>query len=44
VLSGPAAIVEDETSTIVPAHFTARINSFGYIVLERTRAAARQAA
>ena len=31
---GPAVIAEDETSTIVPAHFTASINSLEYIVME----------
>jgi N-methylhydantoinase A len=34
---GPAIIAEDETSTIVGANFQARINSLGYIVLERRR-------
>ena len=34
-LPGPAVIVEDETSTVVPAAFTARINTLGQIVLER---------
>ena len=32
---GPAIIAEDETSTIVGANFKARINSLGYIILER---------
>ncbi len=36
-VKGPAIIAEDETSTIVGAHFKASINSVGYIVLERTR-------
>jgi N-methylhydantoinase A len=35
VLSGPAIIVEDETSTVVTAAFDARINAKGYIVLQR---------
>ncbi|MCA8930192.1 MAG: hydantoinase/oxoprolinase family protein, partial [Alphaproteobacteria bacterium] len=35
VLPGPAVIVEDETSTVVPAAFAARINALGQIVLER---------
>ena len=34
-IKGPAIIAEDETSTIVGANFTARIDSLGYIVLER---------
>ncbi|MCB1432444.1 MAG: hydantoinase/oxoprolinase family protein [Alphaproteobacteria bacterium] len=34
-IKGPAIIAEDETSTIVGAHFKASINSLGYIVLER---------
>ena len=32
---GPAIIAEHETSTIVGRNFTAKINSLGYIVLER---------
>ncbi len=35
-IKGPAIIAEDETSTIVGANFTARIDSLGYIVLERS--------
>lgn len=31
---GPAIIAEDETSTIVGANFSARINSLGYVILE----------
>lgn len=34
-LQGPAVIVEDETATVVPAAFSARINALGQIVLER---------
>ena len=34
-MAGPAVIVEDETSTLVPASFNARINGLGQIVLER---------
>ena len=34
-IKGPAIIAEDETSTIVGANFSARIDSLGYIVLER---------
>lgn len=34
VLCGPALIVEDETTTIVPKHWTARINAGGQIILE----------
>ena len=36
-LSGPAVIVEDETSTVVSAAFDARIDGFGYIELTRRR-------
>ena len=32
-VSGPAVIAEDETSTVVPANFSAAINSLGYIVM-----------
>jgi N-methylhydantoinase A len=35
VISGPAVIVEDETSTVVSRHFDARIDAFGYIELTR---------
>ena len=35
VVSGPAVIVEDETSTVVSRHFDARIDPFGYIELTR---------
>jgi N-methylhydantoinase A len=35
-LKGPAIIAEDETSTIVGTGFNARIDSLGYIVMERT--------
>ncbi len=34
-IKGPAIIAEDETSTVVTSHFTARINSLGYIEMER---------
>ena len=33
-LDGPALIVEDGTTTVVPQGFTARINAVGQIVLE----------
>lgn len=36
-LKGPAIIAEHETSTIVTSGFTARIDSAGYIHLERTK-------
>jgi N-methylhydantoinase A len=36
-IDGPAVIVEDETTTLVPASFGAEINASGYIVMERTR-------
>jgi N-methylhydantoinase A len=38
-ISGPAIIAEDETSTIVPANFTASINSLNYIVLQNKEGA-----
>ncbi|HUI35598.1 MAG TPA: hydantoinase/oxoprolinase family protein [Stellaceae bacterium] len=34
-LSGPAVIVEDETSTVVGRNFDARIDAYGYIELNR---------
>jgi N-methylhydantoinase A len=34
-IKGPAIIAEDETSTIVGTYFRARIDSLGYILLER---------
>jgi N-methylhydantoinase A len=34
---GPAIIAEDETSTIVGANFTAKINGLGYIILEHSK-------
>jgi N-methylhydantoinase A len=34
-IPGPAIVVEDETSTVVTRHFTARIDAFGYIELTR---------
>ncbi|MBV8848748.1 MAG: hydantoinase/oxoprolinase family protein [Methylobacteriaceae bacterium] len=36
VVSGPALIVEDETTTFVAANCEARINGLGYIVLTRS--------
>ena len=35
VITGPAIIVEDETSTVVSRVFDARIDAFGYIELSR---------
>src|SRR5262249_36788440 len=35
VVPGPAVIAEEETTTVVPAGFVARINPLGSIVLER---------
>ena len=35
-VAGPAVIAEDETTTIVPAGFTAALNDLGYIVMEST--------
>ncbi len=34
VITGPAVITEDETTTIVLAGFTARLNAIGYIVMQ----------
>ena len=39
-IAGPAVIAEDETSTYVPAGFSAALNSFEYIVMERSTASA----
>jgi N-methylhydantoinase A len=36
VISGPALIVEDETTTFVASNFDAHINGLGYIVLTRS--------
>jgi N-methylhydantoinase A len=36
-LKGPAIIAEHETSTIVGTNFSAKINSLGYIVMEKTK-------
>ena len=35
-LAGPAVIVEDQTTTVVPEGFRATVNSYGYLVLDRT--------
>ncbi len=34
-VTGPAVIAEEQTTTIVPARFTASVNGFGHLVLER---------
>lgn len=34
-IAGPAIIVEDETSTLVPPAFEVRMNRLGYLILER---------
>ena len=34
-LAGPAVIVEDQTTTVVPDGFQATVNPFGYLVLDR---------
>ena len=39
-IAGPAIIAEDETSTFVPATYSAAIDSSEYIVMERTAGAA----
>jgi N-methylhydantoinase A len=36
VISGPALIVEDETTTFVAGNYEARINGLGYIILMRS--------
>jgi N-methylhydantoinase A len=36
VIAGPALIVEDETTTLVTATYTARINALGHIVMTRS--------
>ena len=36
-ISGPAIIVEDDTSTVVSPSFDAQINALGYIVLEKKK-------
>lgn len=38
-IKGPAIIAENETSTLVGAHFHAQLDSLGYIVLERVKGA-----
>lgn len=38
-IKGPAIIAENETSTLVGAHFQAQLDSLGYIVLERVKGA-----
>jgi N-methylhydantoinase A/oxoprolinase/acetone carboxylase beta subunit len=32
---GPALVVEDQTTIVVGAEFDARVNSLGYLVLDR---------
>jgi N-methylhydantoinase A len=34
-VDGPAVIAEEQTTTIVPARFTATVIGFGHLVLER---------
>ena len=34
-LSGPAVIVEDQTTTIVSSNFDLHVNGLGYLVLDR---------
>jgi hypothetical protein len=36
-IKGPAIIAENETSTLVGSHFHARLDSLGYIVIERAK-------
>ena len=40
-VEGPAIIAEDETSTYVPASFSAALDSFGYIVMDNQAEAIR---
>lgn len=42
-VTGPALIIEDETTTVVPAPFRARVDTFGHLVLERVAPEAAQA-
>ena len=35
IVRGPAVIVEDDTTTVIPARFDARVDPRGYIVMER---------
>jgi len=37
VVKGPAIVTEDQTTTVVTAGFDARVNSLGYLVLERRK-------
>lgn len=39
VIPGPAVITEAQTSTVVSNRFDARIDAFGYIVLDRRQIA-----
>jgi N-methylhydantoinase A len=36
-IAGPALIVEDDTTTVVPPSFVASVNALGYLVLDRAR-------
>jgi N-methylhydantoinase A len=35
-LEGPALVVEDETTTVVPPAFTLSVNALGYLILQRS--------
>jgi N-methylhydantoinase A/oxoprolinase/acetone carboxylase beta subunit len=37
-ISGPAMICEAETSTLIPAGFTAALNGVGHIIIDRSPA------
>jgi N-methylhydantoinase A len=37
-IEGPALILEDETTTVVPPNFEAAVNALGYLVLEPMQA------
>jgi N-methylhydantoinase A len=41
-ISGPALIVEDQTTVVVTADFDASINALGFIVLDKRRASGIQ--
>ena len=34
-IAGPSAILEEETTTIIPKGFNARVNAKGYIIMKK---------
>lgn len=42
IVSGPALIVEDQTTTVISRRFDARLNSLGYIDMQRKTVAAQE--